>query len=66
MQPDSSAGEFDATAEGGDAGSGPSGQSGGCGCKIAQAKDDGPSSTLLALGGLGFAGALRLRRRKKG
>jgi len=57
----------DATAEGGgDAGSSPSGQSSGCGCKIAQAKEDAPSSTFLAFGGLGFMGVLRLRRRKKG
>jgi MYXO-CTERM domain-containing protein len=60
-------GESDAMGEGGgDAapGSGPSGQNSGCGCKIAQA-DDGPSSTLLAFGGIGLAGAIRLRRRKK-
>jgi MYXO-CTERM domain-containing protein len=63
MQQDS--GEVDATAEGGgDAGSGQSGQNSGCGCKVAQA-EDGPSSTLLAFGGLGLAGAIRLRRRKK-
>jgi len=50
---------------GGDAGAAPSGQSSGCGCKVAQAKDDAPSSTLMAFGGIGLVGALRLRRRNK-
>jgi MYXO-CTERM domain-containing protein len=42
-----------------------SGQNSGCGCRTAQAKEDGPSSTLLAFGGVGLVGAARLRRRKK-
>jgi hypothetical protein len=53
--------EVDAMAEGGgdgrDAGTGPSSQSSGCGCRIAQAKDDAPSSTLMAFGGIGLVGA---------
>ena len=56
--------EFDAAEDGGN-GSGPSGQSGGCGCKTAQAKDQGPSSTLLAFGGVGLLGIVRLRRRRR-
>jgi MYXO-CTERM domain-containing protein len=50
---------------GGDAGNGPTGQNSGCGCRTAEAKEDRPSSTLLAFGGIGLVGALRLRRRKK-
>lgn len=68
MQPDSSAGEVDAMAEGGTDGSaatGPTGQNGGCGCKTAQAKADDPSSALLAFGGIGLLGVVRVRRRKR-
>jgi MYXO-CTERM domain-containing protein len=52
---------------GGDASSvaGFSGQNSGCGCHTVQAKEDGPSSTLLAFGGIGLVGAVRLRRRTK-
>jgi MYXO-CTERM domain-containing protein len=57
---------MDASGEGGgDAGGGPTGQNSGCGCRTAQEKEDGPSSTLLAFGGIGLVGAMRLRRRKK-
>ena len=64
MQPDSSMGEVDATAEGGSV-TGFTGQNNGCGCRTAQVKEDRPSSTLLAFGGVGLVGATRLRRRKK-
>ncbi|HTQ46209.1 MAG TPA: hypothetical protein VMI75_25815, partial [Polyangiaceae bacterium] len=60
--------EVDATAEGGGGDASVTnftGQNSGCGCRTAQAKEDGPSSTLLAFGGIGLVGATRLRRRKK-
>ena len=51
---------------GGDASvTGFTGQNSGCGCRTVQAKEHGPSSALLAFGGIGFVGALRLRRRTK-
>jgi MYXO-CTERM domain-containing protein len=43
-----------------------SGNSGGCGCRTAQAREAGPSPALLAFGALALLGGVRLRRRSGG
>jgi len=53
--------EGDAAGEGG--ATSPSGNSGGCGCRTAQAREAGPSPALLAFGVLALLGGARLRRR---
>ena len=55
------AAEGDASADGG--ATAPSGNSGGCGCRTAQAREAGPSPALLAFGVLALLGGARLRRR---
>jgi len=64
-----SAATGDAATEGdaaGDGGAGSqSGNSGGCGCRTAQAREAGPSPALLAFGALALLGGVRLRRRTR-
>jgi MYXO-CTERM domain-containing protein len=59
----------DGSAEGGEGDGGPgtsqSGNNGGCGCRVVDARESGPSPALLAMGIFAALGGLRLRRRTR-